>query len=358
MKFGPNSIENFAAEEAVRLLDNFHSKDEEFFDPASAVNIAVANITTRLTMGKTFPYDDKEFLRLTQLADDTFDYFGTGAIYSLVPELSYLPSTGNRKGEEAIAEMFDFIRQSVGDHRKHFDPNPEPRDMVECFLLEQHERRSKGDIGVFDDTNMLQFTWDVLIGGWQTTNTTILWYLFILAQQTDAQHRVQAELDRVVGRDRLPALTDRASLPYVHATMAECYRLSGLLPMQIPHRSRCDVTVGGYDVPRGSYVASNTHFLCSSPTLWHEPEEFRPERFIDETGAFDRKREAGLVEFGVGRRACPGEQLSRTELFVLFSHIFHRFIIELHDDVPRTMEGTTGLTVNPLPFKICAIQRF
>nr|XP_054749585.1 cytochrome P450 2F2-like [Lytechinus pictus] len=357
MKLGPNSFEKFAAEEAKRLLDNFHSKNDEFFDPMNAVNIAVANITTRLTMGKRYSYNDKEFLRLTQLADDTFEYFGTGAIFSLVPELSYLPSAGSKRGDESVAEMFDFIRQSVVDHRKHFDPNAEPNDMVECFLLEQHERRLKGDIGVFDDINLLQFTWDILIGGWQTTNTTILWYLFILAQHQVVQHQVQEELDRVIGRDRLPGLRDKGSLPYVLATMAECYRLSGLLPIQIPHRTRCDVTVGRYGVPQGSYVASNTHFLCSSSTLWDEPEEFRPERFLDEDGEFDQKREAGLVEFGAGRRACPGEQLSRTELFILFSHVFHRFVIELDDDVPRTMDGTTGLTVNPLPFKIRATQR-
>ncbi|XP_072164370.1 cytochrome P450 2U1-like [Diadema setosum] len=356
-KLGSRSFEIVAADEAERLLANFRSFGEDFFDPLPSVNVAVANVMTQLAMGQTYDFDDEEFQHLTRLADDVFAYFGTGSILSAVPALSYFPSEETRNGEIAIEQMFEFIRKSAERHRADFNAEREPRDLIECFLLEQHERKLKGDLGVFDDNNLLQFTWDVIIGGWQTINTTILWYLLILAYHPDVQLRVQAEIDRVVGRHRRPSLADRPRLPFVEAAMAECYRHSRLLPVQIPHRTRRDVTVAGYHVPAGTYVASNTHFLCSSPELWDKPDEFYPERFLDETGAFDRQREAGMVEFGVGRRACPGEQLSRMELFIMFTFIFQNFIIQLPEGAPHTMQGKSGLTVNPLPFKIRASRR-
>ncbi len=36
--------------------------------------------------------------------------------------------------------------------------------------------------------------------------------------------KAQQELDRVVGRDRLPDFVDRESLPYVDAVLEELYR--------------------------------------------------------------------------------------------------------------------------------------
>lgn len=40
----------------------------------------------------------------------------------------------------------------------------------------------------------------------------------------EAQRKAQAELDRVVGQDRLPELEDRDSLPYVSALAKEVLR--------------------------------------------------------------------------------------------------------------------------------------
>ena len=40
----------------------------------------------------------------------------------------------------------------------------------------------------------------------------------------EVQAAAQRELDEVIGRDRLPELTDRDSLPYVNAILRETFR--------------------------------------------------------------------------------------------------------------------------------------
>jgi cytochrome P450 len=47
----------------------------------------------------------------------------------------------------------------------------------------------------------------------------------------EIQKKAQAELDSVVGRDRLPAITDRPSLPYIRSIMAEVLRWHPAVPM-------------------------------------------------------------------------------------------------------------------------------
>ena len=40
----------------------------------------------------------------------------------------------------------------------------------------------------------------------------------------DVYRKAQEEIDRVIGRERLPDLTDRGSLPYLEALVMELYR--------------------------------------------------------------------------------------------------------------------------------------
>ena len=40
----------------------------------------------------------------------------------------------------------------------------------------------------------------------------------------DVYRKAQEEIDRVIGRERLPELTDRGSLPYLEALVTELYR--------------------------------------------------------------------------------------------------------------------------------------
>lgn len=49
--------------------------------------------------------------------------------------------------------------------------------------------------------------------------------------------KAQAEIDRVVGSDRLPDFQDRSSLPYVESVVKEVYRY-GSLPHVTPHLMR------------------------------------------------------------------------------------------------------------------------
>ena len=47
--------------------------------------------------------------------------------------------------------------------------------------------------------------------------------------------KVQAEIDDVVGKHRVPSLTDKGSLPFTEATIMEVQRLIVVVPLGIPH---------------------------------------------------------------------------------------------------------------------------
>lgn len=81
---------------------------------------------------------------------------------------------------------------------------------------------------------------------------TSLFYL-----PTEVQKLAQAEIDTVVGTDRLPGYADRERLPYVNAVVTESLRWHNVAPLGVPHRATEDGLVDGYLVPKGAIIVAN-----------------------------------------------------------------------------------------------------
>lgn len=71
------------------------------------------------------------------------------------------------------------------------------------------------------------------------------------------QTKAHAELDRVIGRERLPDLEDKDSLPYIDAICKEVLRVHPVTPLGIAHRLMCEDEYKGMRIPEGSIVLPN-----------------------------------------------------------------------------------------------------
>ncbi|KAG6873902.1 hypothetical protein C0995_009681 [Termitomyces sp. Mi166 len=148
-------------------------------------------------------------------------------------------------------------------------------------------------------------------------------YSFFLAMtlNPEVMKKAQAEIDSVVGSDRLPTLEDRQCLPYLDALTKEVFRWNVVAPIgeQITlsinqlslklispnlgmfHRSIKDDVHDGYFIPKGSLVIANVRGILHDPQVYADPHKFDPERFI----ASDNKPaepDPRNVCFGFGRR--------------------------------------------------------
>ena len=64
----------------------------------------------------------------------------------------------------------------------------------------------------------------ILKGGLSATNVILQTFVLAMLCFPDAQVKAQEELDRVVGRERLPDFSDESELPYLGALLKEVYR--------------------------------------------------------------------------------------------------------------------------------------
>jgi cytochrome P450 len=92
--------------------------------------------------------------------------------------------------------------------------------------------------------------------------------IFVLCMllNPDAQRRAQAEIDEVIGHERLPTLADRARLPYLEACIKESLRWHPLTPEGMAHKAREDGVYNGYVIPKGTVLIPNVWFVF--PTFY------------------------------------------------------------------------------------------
>ena len=59
---------------------------------------------------------------------------------------------------------------------------------------------------------------------------------------------------------------------------------------------------------------------------FYEPEEFIPERWLNEDGSLrEEMRDAELAAFGFGRRICPGRFMAKESLYIIISSLVAAF---------------------------------
>lgn len=145
----------------------------------------------------------------------------------------------------------------------------------------------------------------MLLAGTDTSSVTVEWAMTALLNHPDKLDKARAEIDNLVGDDRLINESDISKLPYLQHIISETMRLFPAAPMLVPHVASADCKIGGYDVPRGAMVIVNAWGIHRDPTVWDDPTSFRPERF--EGGEIGAPK---LLPFGMGRRSCPGNVLA------------------------------------------------
>ena len=98
-----------------------------------------------------------------------------------------------------------------------------------------------------------------------------------MAPYSEVQKKAQAEIDAVVGQNRLPDFYDRPSLPYVNAVVKESSRWNLVLPLGrpffiistiltrskgFPHMSTNGDGYNGFYIPKGTIMMCNVWLVC------------------------------------------------------------------------------------------------
>ncbi|ONI32812.1 hypothetical protein PRUPE_1G387400 [Prunus persica] len=174
---------------------------------------------------------------------------------------------------------------------------------------------------------------------------TLTWTLSLLLNNRQVLKKVYEELDQYVGKGRLLDESDINNLVYLQATVKEAMRLCPAGPLSGQREFTEDCTVGGYHVPKGTWLLVNLWKIQTDPRVWADPMEFKPERFLTTHKDVDvRGQQFELMPFGSGRRACPGISFGLQMTLLTLASFLHSFDVTTQENAPVDMTGSIGLT--------------
>ncbi|XP_027740857.1 cytochrome P450 2D17-like [Empidonax traillii] len=352
---GKKSLEERVIEEARFLCSAFKSEEGRSFNVHSPLKNAVCNVICNIVFGERFDYSDETFHKLLRFFENSLNE-ETGflpQLLNVVPVLLRIPGVAQKVFQNQKAFM-DYIDVLVDKHMKTWDPT-HTRDLTDAFLKEMEKGKAAEENG-FHYQNLRLVAGDLFGAGSETTTTTLRWALLYMLLHPEIQSKVQAEIDKVIGRERPPTMKDQLSMPYTNAVIHEVQRCGDIAPVGLPHMTYRDTELQGFFIPKGTTVITNLSSVLKDETVWEKPNEFYPEHFLDANGQFVKPD--AFMPFSAGRRACLGEQLAKMELFLFFTTLLQKFTFVLPKDQPRPrVDACFALTNSPHPFLLQAVPR-
>jgi cytochrome P450 len=164
----------------------------------------------------------------------------------------------------------------------------------------------------------------LLMAGHETTATHLCWTLDLLLREPEAL-RIAGEEASTAWSESLDE-EDPARLgkvPYLEACWKEAARIRPQITEVLRTLTR-DMTFGGTRVPAGAAVSPSVLMVHHDPTVYPEPERYRPERFLER-----RYAPHEFFPFGGGNRRCIGAAFSAFEMQIVLAVLLANYDVSL-----------------------------
>jgi cytochrome P450 len=289
---------------------------------------AILEIVVRAFFGETMAGKATRFGELMQRPQE----------YLELPAWKQVPHPfpiGRRGQVTADRRAFDdLVRAAIESIRAN--PSGDPSDVLEVMVQ---------DDSVSEDEILDQVC--TLVGaGFDTTSAALAWMFWCCALTPGVWSALRGEADEVLGapgEGRAPADHHTLTrLALADRVVRETLRLhpAGVVS---PREAARDIDIGGYTIKSGTLILWSAHLSGRDPSVWDDPLQFCPDRFLDM--ADDRRATADVawIPFGGGRRNCIGFALAHMELTLLIARFAQRLDVT---PPPGPKPGPVGMVVN------------
>lgn len=340
--------------EAIELI-NFVTKGQgtAIFDPSRMLKLSVSNVMASLLFECRHKLDHEELKSIVNDNDLFIEAISGSNMVDFMPWLETIFPGKMRIFTDLGNKLKELLSIHVDKHIEDYESGLDS-DILNYImtLTETLDPKQKEQFNLTDE-RIRSVVFDLFGAGFETVASTLMWAFLYVIYFPDLQTQIRKEIDELVGRDRLPSLTDRAKLPLTEAFLAEVFRHSSVVPTTLPHSTvRDTVLAGGYNyfIPKDTVVFVNLYSIHHDSNEWKEPETFDPSRFLSDDGTkLDIDKVDSLMRFGVGRRRCIGSEVAQMEVFLYFSIIIHQCLLRNVEGQKLTLRGTGSLLVEKPP---------
>jgi cytochrome P450 family 110 len=258
-------------------------------------------------------HEGERYVQLQKLLRSILDLSGS----ALRSSISFFPGLQVDLGP--WSPWGNFLRQrqqidqllyaEIQNRRDH--PDPSRTDILSLMMSARDENgASMTDVELRDELMTL------LVAGHETTASALTWALYWIHRTPQVREKLLAELDSCRNNADLDEIT---RLPYLTAVCQETLRIYPIAMITIPRIVKSPIEIMGHHFEPGTLLLGCIYLTHRRPDLYPEPQQFRPERFLE--------RQYSLYEylpFGGSNRRCLGMAFALFEMkLVLATVLWH-----------------------------------
>ncbi|KAF9045138.1 cytochrome P450 [Panaeolus papilionaceus] len=232
--FSPSNCSQYhnLQEKEARLLVRNVIKNPASME--SEVKLRIGIIIIRTTYGYYVQSLDDPVLAAPLKAMDNFSAATAPGSYlvDVIPSLQKLPSWLPGSGFMKTAQEWKKIMSDASWNPVNFcRDNLNTGKTLMPNLCGNIYKEAGGKLSKEEEEELVWATSAIMGGGLDTNMSSALTFFEQMILNPHVQKKAQAELDEVVGTDRLPQITDKANLPYIRALMTEVLRYHPAVPL-------------------------------------------------------------------------------------------------------------------------------
>nr|A0A4D6Q414.1 RecName: Full=Flavonoid 3',5'-hydroxylase CYP75B138; AltName: Full=Cytochrome P450 2; Short=CcCYP2; AltName: Full=Cytochrome P450 75B132 [Crocosmia x crocosmiiflora]QCF41216.1 flavonoid 3'5'-hydroxylase [Crocosmia x crocosmiiflora] len=305
----------------------------------------------KLAVGGGGVEEEEEMKKAEEFKDMVVEVMTLAGVFNIgdfVPWLKPFDIQGVVRKMKRVHRRYNvFLDKFIAECRSSAKPGA--NDLLSVLIGQRG--KSDGSGGEITDTAIKALVLNLLTAGTDTSSSTIEWALTELIRHPDILKKAQQEIDSAVGRDRLVTESDVPKLPYLQAIVKENFRMHPATPLSLPRMSIEECDIGGYHIPKNSTLFVNIWAMGRDPSIWPDPMEFRPSRFLP-GGQGEHLEVRGnhfeLMPFGAGRRICAGTSMGIRVVHSTVATLIHAFDWKLPEGLTAEkidMEEAFGISL-------------
>ncbi|KAH6660632.1 cytochrome P450 [Truncatella angustata] len=319
-------------------------------DPLPLIQRLSLSLAMTINWGVRVPsHEDRLFKEIVEVEEELNRFRSTtGNIQDYVPLLRLNPINKTSAKAREMRDRRDHYLRTLNNELSEKVAMGTNKPCIQANIIKFKEEK-------ISDVELISISLSVLGGGFETVSNTVQFSMAFLAQHPDIQDKAYEAINDFQRSDEpLCDAADDQKCAYINGLAKEALRYFTVIPLNLPRQSIKDIEYNGVLIPEGTTFYMNAMACNYDHELWDDPQQFRPERWIE-------KPDAPVFTFGLGYRMCAGHLLASRELYLVFIRLLSSFRLELHGQVdtnPRTgMKNPRDLIMAPKKYEIFCVPR-
>jgi cytochrome P450 len=313
------------------------------WQPGETVDISASMMSLSLeiiarTLFNTEVTDDVR--RINEEVNTIMDLYNFLVVFPRLESFLHLPIPGVIKFRRSRNRLNAVVNRLIREHRA---AGIDKGDLLSMLIASRDDQALPENQQGMSDEQIRDEVLTIFLAGYETVANALTWTWYLLSQSPEAELKLHAELDAVLGAGteaRLPTLVDYPSLRYTEQVFAESMRLYPPA-WAMGRMSTRPITLGPYRIPPGAHFFFSQYIMHRSAEYFPDPLRFDPDRHTPANKA-DRPRFA-YFPFGGGGRQCIGEGFAWMEGVLAIATIAQRWRLRYEGTTPPGVQAKITL---------------